>query len=614
MASVKSTRRPAIDYPSGRGAGLPAAGVHAVDRKLGALPTDFRKQGASGQPSASADSGYSRATIQRVNRGFEAQKSLEDIPEVSWFKQNAERLNAMGLTPRLVLEMYRGLNDHKPRSDYERRLIAEMNRRVIRTRREVRAVTRLALLEATGRSHRPARLDEFDVGSLVSAGIRGIAPLVSGDSEQKLSAQAPTPKGGIDSEQVDAVLKSSEPDLSGDPITRSELKDLAQEENLVSGVLACNTSSLEIFQTFLAVTGVVGDIGTFFGLPVGIAADLVNACINLICGNYFYAMLDLFAVIPFAGDLVKIFYAKRLLKPLGLTDDLAILKSSTDRKQQVEVASRVINTAIDNQTVGPRVSRIFIGLKRTFETAQNMAKRLGGFLARVIDRAIDFLEGVQNTPQSMTSRAMSWIFGELPGKILTVLKKIKSEGIPALKEFIVGLFGTRKAAQATASGAQVRHAMDPGEEKVAEPSAKDDALYEPGPYDDILKGQFGSYITPFDDANSDGIPDDEQPEAMRRFQGGAPRLSPYLKEGAIRKKRKSRAPAKEISLAKAMSGDDSVVDEMSTVAGSLGSSGAPGGGGYIIPMGMRPSGPKRKSLEQLVPGYEFVGGRYPYSR
>jgi hypothetical protein len=109
MTQIKQKRRPSIDFPSGRGTGLPAAGVHAVDRKLGALPVDFRLQGASGQPSSAADSGYSRATLQRVNRGFEYQKSLEDIPEVSWLKQNAEQLNSMGLTPRLVAEMYKAL-------------------------------------------------------------------------------------------------------------------------------------------------------------------------------------------------------------------------------------------------------------------------------------------------------------------------------------------------------------------------------------------------------------------------------------------------------------------------------------------------------------------------
>jgi hypothetical protein len=59
--------------------------------------------------------------------------------------------------------------------------------------------------------------------------------------------------------------------------------------------------------------------------------------------------------------------------------------------------------------------------------------------------------------------------------------------------------------------------------------------------------------------------------------------------------------------------DDSVLDEYSTVAGSLGPAGKEGAGGYIIPMGMKPSGSPRSKLDKLVPGYEFVKGRSPYS-
>jgi hypothetical protein len=611
MPSVKNLRRPPIDYPSGRGTGLPAAGVHAVDRMLGAPPVDFRLQGASGQPSSAADVGYSRATVQRVNKGFEAQKALEDIPEISWLKQNAEGLNSMGLTPRVVVEMFHALNRHTPRNEQERVLIAEMNRRVLGTRRKINSVTRLALLESNTGRH--GRIDEFDMGALASAGIEKLSSSLFSrdDADKKRDAAALSVEN--DEEEIEDALKRSDADLSGDKITRNRLMDV-EYQNLVSGVLSCNSTSLEILQTFLAVTGVVGDITIFFGLPIGIASDLVNASINLVCRNYFYAMLDLIAVVPFAGDLSKIFYAKRLTKTLGLKKDMEMLRSASSVENQAEIASRVIDTALSDRTIGVKTSRVILGLRKTFKSAESMAARLTAFLKRVLDRMITYIESVHKSAQdgSISSKALVWMYGKLPLDVLPILKQIREKGIPSLKEFIIDLFG-RKQLQRTASGAHLKHGYEETfREEQEEAQPEEETPEAPGPYSQYLRGQRSRFMPTFDDVNNDMIPDDEQPEVIYQFTGGAvPAASPYLRESAKKKRPKSKS---RISLAKALAGDDSAVDETSTVMGSLGSPTTPGGGGYVLPIGKKPSGPKRKSLDQLVTGYEFVSGRFPYSR
>ena len=589
MPSINSTRRKLSDQPAGGGIGHRAVGGGSVDRKLGALPVDFRLQGASGQPSTSADSGYSRNTIQRVNKGYEAQKSLEDIPDVSWLRQNAERLNAMGLTPRLVVEMYRVLNEHSPRSDEERRLIAEMNRRVLRTRREIRTVTRLALLEAT--AQRRQKLREYS-------------------------------SSADDDAALDRLLKDSDPDLSGDPITKQDVEAAARQENLESGILSCNSSSLEILQTFLAITGVVGDLGVFFNIPVGIAADMLNACINLICGNYFYAMLDLVAIVPFAGDLGKIFYAKRLIKSLDLGEDMAVLKAGGTVAEQAKIAVKIIDKALGDQSIGPKTSKIILGLRQMFKTAEQMAARLSGFLMKVLDRTIAFLEGIKESDAagSATSKAVAWAFTKMPLDVLELLKKIRSKGIPDLKQFMIETFGTRQAVQKTTSKAEVSsHAAEslvgeedstPSVDDMPTPSSNDRDDAAPLPrYSALLRGQEPNWLPAFVDVNRDGIPDDQQRDAVR--QSGIPTGSPYLREAV---KKKKRAGTKTLSLTKALAGDDSGVDETSTVAGSLGPPGKSGAGGYIIPLGMKPTGSSRKRLDSLVPGYEFLDGKFPYSR
>jgi len=595
MAQIKLRRRPEIDYPSGRGAGgSTAAGVNTVDRRLGATPISFRLRGASGQPSSSADSGYSRSTVQRVNRGYEDLKAEEDVPEISWLKQNAEQMNAMGLTPRVVVEMYHMLQSHKPRSADERRVISEMNRRVLQSRRNVRQITRLALHEGAVRRRR--QINEFaGVDDFLDA---GKSFLGAGSDEEGVSSEP------SEDEQYADIASLGDPDLSGDEITASEVDELANEENITSGVLACNSHSLEIFQTFLAVTGVVGDIGAFFAIPIGVAADLTNACINLICRNYFYAFLDLVAVVPFVGDLSKILYAKRLIKTLGLTGDMNTIRSGVSVSVQVEDASRIIDTILADPTMGVKVSKKILSLKNTFKTAEQMSTRLGNLLMRVLNRAIKYIEDIHKAAAdgNITSKAASWIFSKMPIDVLTIFRKIRTEGVPGIKEFIVKLFG-RKSVQQTVSAAQVKHAVVDNLEDVDGTGSTDEFPEEPS----LTSFESNSHIYGlFDDVDNNGVDDAKQ------NLGSAP-TGAVVGEGRKRKG-KVKSPAKKLSLKNAMAGDDSAVDETSTVAGSLGTPGEPGAGGYITPLGMKPSGSKRKTLDQLIPGYEFVGGGYPYSR
>ena len=581
MAQIKHRRLPDIDYPSGRGAGLPAAGVHAVDRKLGALPTSFKLQGASGQPSTSADSGYSRNTIQRVNKGYDNLKEIENVPEISWLKTHAEQLDAMGLTPRVVVEMYHTLLRHTPRNSHERKLIVEMHRRVLSTRKRARTVTRLALLENIGRS------------GLIAEGMEDIL--------KSMASRATDPDADIpedeqsEDERVDQAIRGSL-DVAGHKVSKSDVEQMMSEDDTTTDVLACNSSSLEILQTALAVTGVFGDIGSFFGIPVGMVADIVNACINLVCGHYFHAMLDMIAVVPFAGDLVKIMYSRRFTKALGYADDADFVKGVGSVADQAKEASEIIDRALADKLIGPRVSSIILKLKKTFGTAENLATRLSDMLGKTVTRMIKYLEEMQREDQSsIVRKGTAWILTKMPVDIMTVLKNIQKDGVPALKDFIIELFG-RKGLQKTASVSQVRGEITKTGEEIEDEIEAELPEYEKyGPLSSSSETIGGREIDP----DGDGVPGP--------FPDGRPRE--YFFEG---KRKKSKAkPSIKLSLNRAMTGDvDAVVDEMSTVPTSLGTPGSPGAGGYITPL----HAPRRgaKTLEDLVPGYSFAKGSSIY--
>lgn len=596
MAQIKQRRLPEIDYPSGRGAGgITAAGTHVVDRELGATPINFRFRDFSGQPSTSADSGFSRA-IQRVNSGYEAQKALEDIPEISWLKSHAEQLSAMGLTPRTVVETYMTLVKYKPQSEDERRVIAEMVHRVAGTRRQIRMVTRLALLESVSKDRR--RIDEGVLDYLKSK-----ASELTDDAIDSLTNPSNTSEDDArekaeeeEREGVQSALKAGQRSSTGS-ISRSDVEEMLDQDDVTAGVLSCNSRSLEILQTVLAVTGVFGDLAIFLGLPVGMAADIVNSCINLVCGHYFHAMLDAVAVLPFAGDLAKIFYAKRLLKTLGISSEAKFLKGIGSISDQAKEAGEVIDMLLRDKMIGPRMSKTILGLKKSFGTAERLAEHINELLLKSVTRMIAFFEDVKAGASSgkIAKKGAAWILSKLPIDLLDVLKRIQADGIPALKEFIVELFG-RKGVQKTASTMQVK-------QSVLEPLAAEDRV-QPTISAPVTADDFDP------DPDGDGVPGP--------FYGGN-EFDDYSRQSGIMsaglyesKKGRRKKSIKKLSLAKALDGDDSVVDEMSTDAGSLGSPGEPGAGGYVIPLGMKPSGAARKGLDDLVPGYNFAKGSSMY--
>jgi len=604
MTQIKQKRRPSIDFPSGRGTGLPAAGVHAVDRKLGALPVDFRLQGASGQPSSAADSGYSRATLQRVNRGFEYQKSLEDIPEVSWLKQNAEQLNSMGLTPRLVAEMYKALCEYTPKNNHERQLLRETHRRVLGTRRKINSVTRAALHESR------ASLHEFLDMDTLAAGAKSLIGNVQGLDPGAPDTPAPD---SLESKQM--LLKSIDPEIGGGSVTQDELDDAMQSHDVTAGVLACNSNSLEIFQTTLAVTGIVGDVGTFLGVPIGMVSDAFNACINIMCKHYFHAFLDVIAIVPFMGDFAKIFYAKRLVKKFGIANTSKLATGSW--AEQVEAAVEIIENAIINPVIGPQISKKILRLRSTFQTSKRMADSLVQFLRRILDRAISFLEDIKAgaAAGSLTMKGASWALSKLPVDLLAVLKSIKNEGLTNFRKFVEGLF-SRKSTQLTASTAQVKDPALEKAEDILEPESSDvyltPAEMPTGSAEEFLSSEVQNTNLPSEEFLGYDALGDDQKEVLRPTRPGSEFTFSGNEEGTLREG-KQKKKARRLSLSKAMAGDDSEIDEMSTVATSLGTPGQPGSGGYIGPLGAKPPGAPRRRLDKLVPGYEFARGRYPYS-
>ncbi len=533
-----------------------------------------------------ADSGYSRSTYQRINRGFDAQKALEDIPEVSWLKQNAEQLNSMGLTPRVVAEMYRTLCDHKPRNERERRILAETHTRVLKTRRQISSVTRAALYESKG-----VPLYEFLDSSDLSAGMQSLMRNLPGT---RISQET---TGESETAIKQAALRGSDPEVSGGFVTSSELDSAMDASDATSGVLACNSNSLEILQTALAVTGVVGDVGIATGMPIGMASDVTNASINIMCKHYFHAMLDVIAVIPFAGDFAKVFYAKRLLKKQGI--DTATIATGTIAEQASE-AAKIIENALSDKTIGPKMSSIILRLKSTYKTASGLAEHLTSVLKRFLSLAIENLERIKKGAESgsLTMKGANWALSKLPVDLLQVLTRIRDTGLEGFREFVETLF-TRKSAQLTASKAQV---LQPVSDKAREELEDEPAESEQMQPELVPVGGFRGFM------GSEAVPYGYNTDAMQiPGYGMQPQREPeFVFESKARKKKK-------LSLVKALDGDDSSIDEMSTVATSLGSPGAPGGGGYVEPLGKRPPGPQRSKLDKLVPGYEFAKGRYPYS-
>ena len=486
----------------------------------------------------------------------------------------------MGLTPKVVVEMFRAIQAHKPRNSRERTIIAETRSRVLMSHRKIRSVTRFALYEGSA----ARTLNEFiGIDDILKYG----SEQISGATGVDLGlGRMPSKKDDIPEEVLDAR------DLSGDEVTQRDLSRMTSSSDVTSGVLACNTQALEIFQTFLAVSGVFGDITLLLGIPIGMASDLVNACINLSCKHYFHAFLDLVAIVPVAGDLGKIFYANRLIKTLGVVEDMPAIRGVGTIAEQVEDATKVILFALKHRMIGPRVSRAILSLHRVFKSAKSMAARLTGLLKRTLDVMIAFFERIKKGADEgkLTMKAANWALSKAPVNVHEILVNVRDRGVTQLREFIEHLF-SRQQVQYTATGMQLKQSAFPGDEESAAPAPEVELT------DRERLSMRGQEMKTFDFGGSSdsAAPVFDFGGSYSRGAAGTPAIS----EGKTRKKK-----AKKISLVKAMDGDDSVIDETSTTA-SIST--------FALPLGMAAPGP-HKSLDKLIPGYEFAQGRYPYSR
>lgn len=584
MSKIKQTRRPGIDYPSGRGTGLGAAGVHAVDRKLGATPTDFNKVGYAGSPSTSADVGFSRA-LARVNKGYEGDKAKEDVQDVSWLKLNAKGLEDMGLTPKVIAELYSGILTHRPRtlSESERIGVLAESVRVLRLSAE-----------------RKTRLSEgFDPDRSIGDQITDLVgsvdiPFIGDDS-------AASPTSVVDSFSSDDIVDSFD-----SPATRRAVRGidversadiLTDDEDQTDEIISCDSVGMQVFHVALAVLGVFE--------PVGIAADLINCVSHLICKNYFHAMIDLIAVIPGIGDTAKIFYAERLLSRAGRASGAArTIRGVGTRADQAEAAAVEINAALSRGDIGPKMGSAITRLERFFGSAQQMATRLRKMLEVALDKAIALLARVQGGG-SMPSRAAAALMKRMPINVLDILKRVRAKGPEELGKFIYSIFGTRAKGsgasplQMTTSGFEVKSAIF---DKHSE-DADQDALAASQNYDYDPDAPTGAD----DDLNYNGVSDRveterygslSRPGSRRGMMGGMRDYAPLYEA-----KRGKKTKKVKLSLVKAMTVDDDDLDEFSSAAMP----------GVALPLGMSTPG-KHKSLDKLVPGYSFATGRFPYSR
>ena len=566
-----------------------AAGVHAVDRKLGATPTDFNKVGYTGSPSTSADVGFSRA-LARVNKGYEGDKAKEDVRDVSWLKLNAKGLEDMGLSPKVIAELYSGILTHKPRtlSESERIGVLAESVRVLR-------------LSAERKMRLSERFDpDRSIGDQITDLVGSVdIPFIGDDADGDVSSAPPT--RAVDSFSSDDIVDTFDSPASRRAVRGIDVERsadiLTDDEDQTDEILSCDSVGMQVFHVALAVLGVFE--------PVGIAADLINCVSHLICKNYFHAMIDLIAVVPGIGDTAKIFYAERLLSRAGRASGAArTIRGVGTRADQAEAAAVEINAALSRGDIGPKMGSAITRLERFFGSAQQMATRLRKMLEVALDKAIALLTRVQGGA-SMTSRAAAALMKRMPINVLDILKRVRAKGPEELGKFIYSIFGTRARGggasplQMTTSGFEVKsaifdkHSEDDDQDALAAsqnydydpdaPTSADDDLNYNGVSDRVETERYGS---------------PSRPGSRRGMMGGMRDYAPLYEAKRGKKTKKAK-----LSLVKAMTGDDDDLDEFSSAAMS----------GVALPLGMSTPG-KHKSLDKLVPGYSFATGRFPYSR
>ena len=621
MAQIKHLKRPAVDYPTGRGSGLPAAGVHTPDRRLGALPIPPNMSGYGGSPSTAADMGFSRITQRVMGTSEEVKKRVEAIPEISWLKQNEKGLEDLGLTSRVVMEIYTGIMLHQPRDRYERMMIENLRKRVAATQGRISLVTEAAL--------RARPLTELldpgtPIGDIVAGFLQGNDDNVSSvvgravGPAQRISAAPERDEDLTPSEVSDTVDNSDSEMLDNFSPAQIETgsRGLASDSDMTSKALSCHSSAVQALHVGLAILGVVGDFGSIFGVPVGVAADITNCVINLVCGNFFYAFIDLVAVIPFIGDTAKIGYLSRV-KSLS-PEKFARMKAATNPADKGAIAREIWDQLRSTGGFTPGVTKFLDRLDKTFKTGGEAAQRLGKLLIGYLDNAISYLERAQTGAGSGIAASAIEFFskGKMSIDIARVLKNVRDIAIPKFMAFIKGLLGTREARASYASRAELGAAT-------AELSLSDDSAHTPDmesmsddadmmdiDVDEPAAEQMGQDSLDSDDIDSDDIDDamrgrqypvaqypgarDYDGDGLPDFGGPSLRGRSRLREGAVSSKSSRKAP-KKMSLVSAMSGDDDAVDEMSVSAGVA---------NVVLPLGM--STPGKHDPVKASTGYKRV--------
>jgi hypothetical protein len=595
MAKIKTPqRRQQNDYPSGRGTGLPAAGVHSPDRRLGKLPIPANMSGYQGSPSTAADMGFSRM-IQRVAAGSEeVQRQIEAVPEVSWLKKNASRLEDMGLTPRVVMEMYMGILAHKPRNEFERRLIREYRQRINSTARRIRVVTEAAMLmRPLEEAMDPSKTLEQNIMSALTGGGLDVESMAGGKTSRQLFSDEPEEDIDLTPADIRGMAADS-PEVYRNPGVMSPegVEALASDADMTAKVMSCHSMAVKGLQIALGIAGVFDPTGFF---------DASNFVINMVCGNYFYAMLDAISLIPYLGDLAKVGYLTRFAKISEA--EIQVIKNSPDITSKVAASRDIWKKALQDDQLGPIVAGFLKKIDKTLGGASGIAARVKSTVETVLSRAIESLKA-KSAGGGVTGAALKFFQGKLSIDIAKILEAVQKR-LPDLYDFIKSSFASRKARQYTVSGAEIKHS---GEEILSQLQAEQEGERQAAKTSSGVADRPQSYPIYATGGETEGFDVDLDDDGIADVFdiGGMPSRSRFGRYGGYagsplqeaRRKKSKKAPVSKLSLTKAMSGDDNELDEFSAVGtGAI--------GGVILPMGMRTPG-RKKDLEDLMPGYKFV--------
>jgi len=149
-------------------------------------------------------------------------------------------------------------------------------------------------------------------------------------------------------------------------------------------------SAWGIVHLILDVVGLLGDIGTFVGIPIGVAADLLNAVLYFYRGKGLLGVISLIAAaIPFGGDILKGF--KPILK--SFTKPFAKLMTKGAGKGITKEAAEILVKGDARMFKGG--SRFFNYLKKVTGTAVGkVSKVIAYILDNIIGKVVEYIPGL----------------------------------------------------------------------------------------------------------------------------------------------------------------------------------------------------------------------------